>query len=62
MKSYQQYIGLAFQWGILLGLAVWGGIKLDKMLHFQALFVIVFPLLALAYLFYGLLKNFSNKK
>ncbi len=62
MKSYQQYIGLAFQWGILLGLAVWGGIQLDRKLGFAALFIILFPLLALAYLFYSLLKNFSNKK
>ncbi len=62
MKPYQQYIGLAFQWGILLGLGVWGGIRLDEKLHFKALFVIVFPLLALTYLFYNLLKNFGNKK
>lgn len=62
MKSYTQYMGLAFQWGILLGLAVWGGLKLDEKLHFSALFIIIFPLLALAYLFYSLLKSFSNKK
>jgi len=55
-------MGLAFQWGILLGLAVWGGLKLDEKLHFSALFIIIFPLLALAYLFYSLLKSFSNKK
>lgn len=62
MKSYSQYIGLAFQWGLMLGLAVWGGLKLDEKWGFAALFVIIFPLLALAYLFYSLLKNFSNKK
>jgi hypothetical protein len=62
MKPYQQYIGLAFQWGLLLGLAVWGGIKADENLGFAALFVIILPLVALAYLFYSLLRNFGSKK
>ena len=57
MNSYARYAGLAFQWGIMLGLAVWGGLRADKYLHFKALFIIILPLLALAYLFWSLLRS-----
>ncbi len=60
MKSYMRFAGLAVQWGVLLALAVWGGMKLDARLGFKALFVIVFPLLALAYSFWNLLREVNR--
>ncbi len=57
MNQYARYAGMAFQWGIMLGLAVWGGLKADQSLHFKALFIIILPLVALAYLFWSLLRS-----
>jgi hypothetical protein len=60
MKNPLRFAGLATQWGILLALAVWGGMKLDARLGFKALFVIIFPLLALAYSFWNLLRELNR--
>lgn len=57
-----RYAGLATQLLILLGLAVWGGIKLDGRLHFRALFVIIFPVLALGISLIQLIRSLNNKK
>lgn len=48
-KTYVKYSGLAFQMIAVLGVAVWGGMKLDeKMGNGFPLFTIIFALLAFA--------------
>lgn len=48
-KTYIKYSGLAFQMVAVLGLAVWGGMKLDdKMGNGFPLFTIIFALIAFA--------------
>ena len=61
-SSVGKYAGLAFQWAIMLGLAVWGGMKLDEKIGVKALLVIVFPLLALAVSLYQIIRESNPKK
>lgn len=57
-----RYAGLATQLLVLLGLAVWGGLKLDERLHFRALFVIILPLIALVISLLQLIRSLNNKR
>jgi F0F1-type ATP synthase assembly protein I len=61
-SAIMQYAGLATQLLVLLGLAVWGGLKLDQRMHFRALFVIVFPVLALIISLVQIIRSLNNKK
>ncbi len=57
-----KYAGLATQWLIVLGLAVWGGLKLDGLIAWKfPVLTIVLPLVALGFLFWQLLKSLNNK-
>ena len=56
-----RYAGLGTQWLVMLGIAVWGGLKLDQRLGFQALFIIIFPLLALGLSLWQLIRSLNNK-
>lgn len=57
-----RYAGLATQLLVLLGLAVWGGMKLDQRLHFRALFVIILPVVALTISLFQLIRSLNNKR
>lgn len=57
-----KYAGLATQLLVLLGIGVWGGLKLDEHFHFRALFVIVLPVIALIISLVQLIRSLSNKK
>lgn len=57
-----RYAGLATQLLVLLGLAVWGGLKLDERLGFRALLVIILPVLALVVSLVQLIRSLNNKK
>ncbi len=57
-----RYAGLATQLLALLGLAVWGGLKLDARLHFRALFVIIFPVIALVVSLVQLIRSLGKKE
>ena len=57
-----RYAGIGTQMLVLLGLAVWGGLKLDERLHFRALFVIILPALALIISLVQLIRSVSNNK
>jgi hypothetical protein len=61
-SSLMKYAGLATQLLVLLGIAVWGGLKLDERLHFRALFVIILPVIALTISLVQLIRSLSNKK
>ena len=58
-----KYMGLGTQMLVLLGIAVWGGIELDKKTGFKfPLFVVLFPVIALFYSLYSLIKKLNNTK
>ena len=57
-----KYASLATQWMVLLGIAVWGGHKLDVALHLTVpAFLIVFPVIALVVSLVGIIKEFNKK-
>ncbi len=60
-RSPLRFAGLATQWAVLLGLAVWGGLKLDQWLKVPAAAVVVLPLAALGYALWSLIKELSKK-
>lgn len=55
-----RYAGLATQWLVMLGIAVWGGLKLDAYMGFKALFVIVLPLTALIFSLWQLIRSLNK--
>lgn len=56
-----RYAGLATQWLILLGIGVWGGLRLDERLHFKALFIIIFPVVALIISLWSLIRSLNKR-
>lgn len=59
-RNIMRFAGLATQWAVMLGIAVWGGLKLDERMGIKALFVIVFPVLALGIAFWQLFKELNR--
>ncbi len=55
-----RYVSLGTQWLVMLGLAVWGGLALDGKLGFKALFVVVFPLVALTVSLWQLIRSLNK--
>ncbi|MBS1615358.1 MAG: AtpZ/AtpI family protein [Bacteroidetes bacterium] len=60
-RAWMRYAGLGTQLLVLLGLGVWGGLRLDAWLQFRALFVILLPVLALAISFIQLYRSLNKK-
>ena len=63
-KNMMQYVGLASQWLVMLGVSVWLGYELDNIvLKWKfPLFIILLPLASLILSLYKIIKNFSSKK
>ena len=59
--ALMRYAGLATQWLVMLGLAVWGGLRLDAWLHFRALFVVLLPVAALVVSIWQLLRSLNKR-
>ena len=60
-QSMMRYAGLATQWMAMLGIAVFAGYKLDKRLNWKIpLFLILFPVAALALSLWQLIKELSK--
>jgi hypothetical protein len=58
-----KYAGLATQWMVMLGLGVWGGMKIDKALGLSLpVFLVLLPLIALIVSLYSLIKSLSKPK
>lgn len=58
-----RYAGLATQWMVMLGLAVWGGHKLDIWIGWKfPVFLIVFPITALGFSLWQLINEFNKPK
>lgn len=60
-SATMKYIGLGTQLMVFMGLGVWGGHQLDERIRVKALFVIVFPLVALTYSLWQLIKTLNKK-
>jgi len=55
-------LGITAQLLVLIGLAVYGGIKLDDRFEIAPLFTVALPLLVLAITFYKLIKETGKKE
>ena len=66
-QSMMRYAGLATQWMVMLGLAAYGGLKLDHFIQEKfpnwkfPLFLILFPLIALGLSMWQLIKELNRK-
>ena len=58
------YLGMAFQMGIVIFLATWGGIKLDAVTGNRHIFTILFSLLSIVLMLYYIVhkETYKNKK
>jgi hypothetical protein len=62
-KELLQYAGLATQWLVMLGLSLWVGIYADKKISEKSrIFTVIFPLLALTFSLFQLIKKFNKPK
>jgi len=57
-----KYAAVGTQMMVLLGLGVWGGLKLDKQVHSSPLFLVVLPVLALFISLYQLYRQLMKPK
>ena len=60
--AWFKYLGLTAQLLVLIALAVYAGLWLDKKLNVSPLFLIVLPLVVLGGTFYNLYKETIKKK
>lgn len=62
-RNTLKYVGLGTQMMALMGLGVWGGMKLDDLTNWKfPLFVITLPLLALGVSLWQLIREFNKPK
>lgn len=58
-----RYAGLATQWLAMLGIAVWGGYKLDGFIKMNIpLFLILLPLISLSFSLWKLVNELNKPK
>jgi Putative F0F1-ATPase subunit Ca2+/Mg2+ transporter len=57
-----QYAGMATQFLVVIGIAVFAGLKADQWLNWRVpVWVWVLPLLAIVGMIYGIIRSISNK-
>ena len=62
LNDYAKYSGMAFQMGAIIGIATWGGIKLDKLTEAnKPIFTIILSLLGVFAAIYITIKDFIKK-
>ena len=61
LSSYAKYSGLAFQMGSVIAVAVWGGVKLDKLIETNKTFTIILSLTGVFAAIYVALKDFIKR-
>jgi hypothetical protein len=61
-RTAMRYAGWGTQMLVLLGIAVWGGHKLDERIGMKALLVIIFPLAALTLSLWQLMRTLNKNK
>ncbi len=57
-----RYASWGTQMMVMLAIGVWGGLKLDELLHTKPLFLILFPLLALTFSLIQLYRQLTSRK
>lgn len=58
-----RYISIGIQWSIMLLLAIWGGLKIDKKTGWKfPVFTVLLPLLALLFSLWKIIQEFSKPK
>jgi F0F1-type ATP synthase assembly protein I len=63
LNDYAKYSGLAFQMGAIIGVAAWGGIKLDELAeNNKPTFTIILSLLGVFAAIYLTLKDLIKKQ
>lgn len=61
--NMMRYAGLGTQWMAMLGIAVWGGWKLDKLTGWKfPVFILTLPLVSLCVSLWQLIKEFNKPK
>ena len=61
LDSLAKYSTMAFQMAVIIGLGVFGGIKLDKWLHLRfPLFTLILSLIAVALSIYYMIKDLTS--
>ena len=55
-----KYAAVGTQMMVLMGLGVWGGLKLDEKLNTSPLFLIIFPVIALFVSLYQLYRQLTK--
>jgi ATP synthase protein I len=55
-----KYAAIGTQMMVLMGLGVWGGLKLDEKINTSPLFLIVFPVVALFVSLYSLYRQLTK--
>ena len=61
-NSWLKYSSFALQMLVMIGVAVWGGIKLDERWKISPLLTITLPLLVLGVILYKLVKATTQKQ
>ena len=62
LNDYAKYSGLAFQMGAIIGIAAWGGVKLDELVETnKPIFTIILSLLGVFAAIYITIKDFIKK-
>lgn len=62
-NSMMRYAGLGTQWMAMLGIAVWGGWKLDQLTGWKVpVFIITLPLISLCVSLWQLIREFNKPK
>lgn len=62
-SNMMRYAGLATQWMVMLAVATWAGYKLDQLVKWRVpVFLILFPVLALAVSMWQLIKELNKPK
>lgn len=62
LNAYVKYSSLAFQMGVIIGLGMFAGLQLDKLISWRfPLFTLVFSLSAVALAIYIAIKDFLKK-
>jgi F0F1-type ATP synthase assembly protein I len=63
LNNYAKYSGIVFQMLVIIGLGVYGGIKLDEWLHTKfPVFTVVLSFLSVILAIYYVIKEFINFK
>jgi hypothetical protein len=62
-NQLMRYAGLGTQWMAMLGIAAWGGWKLDQLTGWKVpVFIITLPLVALCVSLWQLIREFNKPK